>query len=974
MGVVSDLAQHLFRSHALRRGDDVLDGQDQLTSTALGNVLAAAGVLASTRQLPPQRFLVSGLAIRIDRTITNLHLNQRLEFEDCTFEPDSGEAAEQAPTLFRHGVFQALSFMNCRAFSQDLTFHDIVVRQSLHFDTVSLDARLQLDDVQIGEDLWLERVTCHVEPPLPMDLEAWAMPRRDIDFGIEVSHLRVEGDIILQHTAPRSNETPSAPTPEQTPLLFGLKLENAVVRGNLRIDGVLFTRKVALQALRVLGDVQIRNCKIGEAHSDDRLFAGNDITLGGQLQLETNIVFGSSWLARLHIGSDAVFQGNRFYGGAIAALEMHNLQVLGRMRLAEENHGGPLIFSNIDVHGDFDLERHHAGHAVRWDPLIAEFHTVNDTLTRSIPDPKLPVALLETPKTTTGFASPLVSILFHDIEIGGAFGMKLAGFKAAFPEAFEPDSTSVVFVGVRIGLDCLIELPDADKMMGKDQLRLLMWRVFIDRNLRIEGTDEAQTSFHGVSLRIGMDCILTSPNLQVFSVPYVLVSGECLLRAPTSLNPQDPLSPSMWLHLPNSQLGSLRFEPDAGAGPIILRGQERTEDAKLANGKQAFAQNSGLDLHEAEIGASLILNADKVRFDRAMLQDASIQGRVRLQLAAIAAPKRDADEPVSDMATKSGFLARRLTAQTLEFANGPQVEDYADIRRIDVRDMRVVALEDVGLFPYASSRQQQYLCAGLQFEELRGECPDAHALIALLSARHFNPAIEATAASQTENLLIIERYVSAMRKRGDIRKADRLYVEGRRRFGRATASWLEKVTETALSVTGGFGFVPWRTIGWFLGVAITFGTIWSVAVDLSCANRACYHSAPVMQTGEHGHRRDVREGKQPVGFNGFHYAFDLMLPFIDLDADERWDINLSFQPDQQTVPNALIELKKELLSIFGLGLPNQRATIDAKAEASVTWFGAFFAILKLLNSLAGIVLIAIAVSGFTGLLRRGDRV
>ena len=143
-----------------------------------------------------------------------------------------------------------------------------------------------------------------------------------------------------------------------------------------------------------------------------------------------------------------------------------------------------------------------------------------------------------------------------------------------------------------------------------------------------------------------------------------------------------------------------------------------------------------------------------------------------------------------------------------------------------------------------------------------------------------------------------------------------------------------------------YGHNPWRTVWWMVAVVLLFSCIWAGAARL-CSEHECFDESVFVIS----HRDGYTEGTFRQSYPGFHslaYSFDLFVPFADFGYETHWRPNLNF--------GALVELP--------LSLPGER---DPHVLAITV--GGILYVLALIESLLGIVLTSLAVTGFTGLLR-----
>ena len=143
-----------------------------------------------------------------------------------------------------------------------------------------------------------------------------------------------------------------------------------------------------------------------------------------------------------------------------------------------------------------------------------------------------------------------------------------------------------------------------------------------------------------------------------------------------------------------------------------------------------------------------------------------------------------------------------------------------------------------------------------------------------------------------------------------------------------------------------YGHNPWRTVGWMIGIVLLFACIWAGAARL-CSEHECFDESVFVIS----HRDGYTEGTFRQSYPGFHslaYSFDLFVPFADFGYETHWRPNLNFGP----------------LAELPVSWPG-----DREPRVLAITFGGILYVLALVESLLGIVLTSLAVTGFTGLLR-----
>ncbi len=191
--------------------------------------------------------------------------------------------------------------------------------------------------------------------------------------------------------------------------------------------------------------------------------------------------------------------------------------------------------------------------------------------------------------------------------------------------------------------------------------------------------------------------------------------------------------------------------------------------------------------------------------------------------------------------------------------------------------------------------------------------------------------------SQLAKTLLLEGYEDDARRISIERRVSYRYSKGPRKAERAVSSILHLLAD--------YGYNPWKTIVWCIVFIAAFGGIFHVA-SLNCLEPGCHDATvyvPVVAgdvvTSETG---DI--AKIYPAFGAWHYSLDLFIPIFDLGMESYWHANTAYKypismGDGQTVP-------------ISVGL-------------LLDW-------LSVIERIFGALMVALSISGFTGLLTRGD--
>lgn len=190
----------------------------------------------------------------------------------------------------------------------------------------------------------------------------------------------------------------------------------------------------------------------------------------------------------------------------------------------------------------------------------------------------------------------------------------------------------------------------------------------------------------------------------------------------------------------------------------------------------------------------------------------------------------------------------------------------------------------------------------------------------------------------------------------------------RRRWHRSSASvqGRSQLQSYLLDLFALFGFNPWRTIAWMALFVALFAGLWYGAAQ-NCTRPGCSDET-VFVRSEYG-RFSTDPAKRAATypeFNALAYSFDLFIPVISFGYQDYWRPNLRYAPFATvSIPNPVGPVKK-LLSLQ----PGQ-ASKAKPITIRLTWGGVLY-VLHVFEMILGIVLTSLAVTGFTGLLRRDE--
>lgn len=203
---------------------------------------------------------------------------------------------------------------------------------------------------------------------------------------------------------------------------------------------------------------------------------------------------------------------------------------------------------------------------------------------------------------------------------------------------------------------------------------------------------------------------------------------------------------------------------------------------------------------------------------------------------------------------------------------------------------------------------------------------------------------------QLENRLVQQGYDEDSRQIGIARMR-------RERDSHATRT-LHRWQGSFLDLFALYGFNPWRTVAWMAVFVVVFAGLWAWAAG-QCEQAGCRDETVFAMTNRDAYSQDRFEAVYPE-FNPLAYSFDVFVPFVSFGYADHWRPNLSWRP------------------IMDLPQPITFAPVENKPgddtgsvpTISITLGGLIY-VCVIMESIIGIVLTSLLVTGFTGLLR-GD--
>lgn len=155
-----------------------------------------------------------------------------------------------------------------------------------------------------------------------------------------------------------------------------------------------------------------------------------------------------------------------------------------------------------------------------------------------------------------------------------------------------------------------------------------------------------------------------------------------------------------------------------------------------------------------------------------------------------------------------------------------------------------------------------------------------------------------------------------------------------------------------------YGHNPWRTVLWMIVFVLAFAGLWSWAAS-HCKEQSCLDDHVLVATKRDAYKAETLATAYPP-FNPLGFSFDAFVPFVSSGHAEHW------RPNARWMPLAEVPLPD-------IGPWRGRPGKDGAAPLPVLTItgGGLLQIAYIVEKLLGLVLASLAVTGFTGLLKRG---
>ena len=163
-----------------------------------------------------------------------------------------------------------------------------------------------------------------------------------------------------------------------------------------------------------------------------------------------------------------------------------------------------------------------------------------------------------------------------------------------------------------------------------------------------------------------------------------------------------------------------------------------------------------------------------------------------------------------------------------------------------------------------------------------------------------------------------------------------------------------------------YGFNPWRTVAWMVAFIALFAGFWAWAGG-QCSNSGCRDESVFVMTNRDAYTPEKFANVYP-DFNPLAYSFDVFVPFVSFGYADHWRPNMAWTPIAeipQPITFAPVEDKLPVKTAGPVGGTEKQAP-----TLKITLGGILYGFV-ILETVIGIVLTSLLITGFTGLLR-GD--
>ena len=737
----------------------------------------------------------------------------------------------------------------------------------------------------------------------------------------------------------------------------GVRITRAVIKGTLDLEGVIAVKPLLLWHSRIEGTdgtaVILRDARL------KRLGIHSSTTLGGivadRVQIESGLFLGGGNITGpLQIrGGDVTgalaIEGTEIGDGKVALLA-------AGLRLT-----GPLILRRCFAKGLLSFPRANLGGVYAEGATVTAEGTAIDGESAELRGD----FLLAEAKLTGCFKVPAARIR------GRLSADKLS--IAATPDAV---------LGNGLDVEQGVSL-DGAKLTGTLWLEgAVIGKEFSAADIDIEG---ATTAIGADVVRIGGNCDIARARLVgMVSLPGADINGQLRLTEARLYGAEiairaDGARIRGGCFLSRALIfGLVRFPAADVGNQFRLRGASLKVDkgrALLASGT-TFGRD--VELSGCQVTGAIVLDQASVR-GSVDLKGSRI---VSVAMAAIGSAAPNADRPQD--ATERFWDERALSLVDARVGR-LQMPDAADDRPrgiVDLSRASVGAFEDFAATwppkPDARTRTRDgrdidhLVLDGFGYEHLgnpsggaaegvRGTKSVARSRLIWLEGQHPRDVKE---RFKPQAWIELGKRLEAQGYHDDVRDLSILRRRIERSSGNASAGtrWQGRLLD-ALAL---YGFNPWRTVVWMAAFIILFAGIWSWAAQ-SCADADCFDESVFVVMNRDSYTPETFKQVYPP-FNALAYSFDIFVPFVTFGYADHWRPNTRWMPFAE-LPLPDVDYLK--------GRPMVRAAdgpipLPARGPTLSFTMGGVLYLLYVVEELLGLILASLAVTGFTGLLQKGE--
>lgn len=720
--------------------------------------------------------------------------------------------------------------------------------------------------------------------------------------------------------------------------LYECRVEGSIKADRMRVESAVF-----LSSSTINGAVRLRGARLGEALALDKVVLQNPgeialladgMRLDGPMLLRTADVTGEVRLAGAHIGGNLLWEEARIANAGVAingeglvcdgAWVLRRARVEGSVRIrgvranALDAPNIEILATNeglnargAEIGGDFILDGSKISGGIRLNSsqIAGEFNARGATLSGPGEEWAVSVsgATINRGMSVSG-AKIVGGISLSGADIGSGFGASS------------------------------VEIQSSGRAIEADVMQLrgnwIMRGAQIAGSLRFAGARiQGQLGFTGSSIVGSGDLAIRADGVHVGGGWFM---GRSTIQG--------------IVRLPAAQLGNeMRL---------------RSTKIKVDYGPALFANG-------VKIARELVLDGGFETTGGVVLDHAQIDGMVDLEgsrvvSAVIARDGRDIS-PIGD-----DVLIERYDEVALSFVDAridrlvmPASPETRPRGIVDLSRARVGSYEDVAAAWPPSAAQRK--------SDVRYRLPDGrdvdHLVLDGFNYEHLeNPAglVRGSEGRSTSNVRIRwldgqseQDLVTHFKPQAWVQLSRRLAAQGyhddareiailrRRRHRRAaSASKSARIQGWLLDVFALYGFNPWRTVVWAIAFIMLFAGVWHYAAT-GCLRSDCKDETVFVMAlkGEFG-QDDAKAVTNYPAFVPIAYSLDVFMPFVNFGFKEHWRPRLDYAP----------------LARIAVPIPDAHRTI-------VITTGQVLYVLYVIEMLLGLILISLAITGFTGMLK-----